>query len=239
MKSLGGVAKGRAPVSQWRITVHPPVNLAQPHQCFHQPTWAWAHRIFSFPGITSLPLLPYFPHSLVSRDAQVPFMFPNPYKCRRIKWEGFTLNGCKCILISSFYLIVSRGFCFSFLNSSLQTAHSERGQFSGQLSGSFHTFSDAQATKLIVSCSQFHTAEMTQKCNWNTCSTETVPEITNFPLGISSFRMNWYFSLKVLTSRKQHGSIIDNIPHFWEFSVGPIFPFSPSQFFVLKTPKCN
>lgn len=78
-----------APVSQWRISVHKQVNLVEPHPSeplLHQPTWAWARRIFSFPSVTSLLLPPYSSHSFVSKDARVSFVFSNPYKSRRIKW---------------------------------------------------------------------------------------------------------------------------------------------------------
>lgn len=82
MKSLGGVAEGRAGTAGSRVSVENKLCiLAQPHQwdlCFHQPAWAWAHRIFSFPGITSLLLLPYFPHSLVPKMLEFHSYFQTP-----------------------------------------------------------------------------------------------------------------------------------------------------------------
>lgn len=81
---------------------------------------------------------------------------------------------------------------------------------------------------------------MTQKCNWDTCTAETVPERTDLPLIISSsWKNRFFFFSKLLSSRKQYASITDNIPHFWESSGGPFFPLSPAQSFVLQTPNYN
>lgn len=76
---------------------------------------------FLSPAITSLFLSPYFPHSFVSKDAQVSLTFPNFCSCGRMKWLCCIPINSGCHLILNFSFIGSLRFFNSFKNSSLQT----------------------------------------------------------------------------------------------------------------------
>lgn len=151
-------------------------------------------------------------------------------------WVPFNPVSNEYILILSFYFIENLGSYLFVFNSSFQTNTKWKGPvswavFRWLLSFSWYTAHQINSLTLSVS----HSGNDTNKLGHldlrnGTRNSRILPGWIDF---------FFFFSLKLFSSRKQYASLIDNIPHFWESSVGQFFSFPPAQFFVFWTPECN